>query len=120
MSIVLDPRAKEKVKTAVTARFNDDVAMQDALRMLTEMAELKIVYLVTGMYITTPEHARAMQKELKDLYEPKMPAGGFGMPGGGLPDPNLFQGFDPSISPLSPPLPPPGLRGRRLEAAASI
>ena len=119
VSIVLDPRAKEKVKTAVTARFNDDVAMQDALRMLTEMAELKIVYLVTGMYITTPEHARAMQKELKDLYEPKMPAGGFGVPDGGLPmGPNMFLGFDPTTSPLSPPLPPPGLRGRRLEAAA--
>jgi hypothetical protein len=114
VSIVLDPRAKEKMKTAVTARFNDDVAMQDAMRMLTEMAELKIVYLVTGMYITTPEHARVMQKELKDLYEPKMPAGFFG-PGMGpcmLPDP------DTSMSPLNPPLPPPTLRGKRLEAAA--
>ena len=26
--------------------------------MLTDMAELKIVYLVTGLYITTPDHAK--------------------------------------------------------------
>ena len=114
VSIVIDPRAKEKVKVPVTARFNDDVAMQDAVRMLTDMAELKIVYLVTGMYITTPDHAKVMQKELKDLYEPKSPAGIFGWP-----DRPQLGGPEPSESPLAPPLPPPGLRGgKRLEAAA--
>ena len=68
VSIVVDSRTKEKAKTAVSARFRDDVALQDAVRMLTDMAELKIVYLVTGMYITTPDHALVMQKELKQLY----------------------------------------------------
>jgi hypothetical protein len=63
VSIVMDTRAKEKAKSAVTGRFRDDVALQDAVRMLTDMAELKIVYLVTGMYITTPEHAQVVQKE---------------------------------------------------------
>jgi hypothetical protein len=121
VSIILDARAKEKAKTSVTARFSDDVAMQDAVRMLTDMAELKIVYLVTGMYITTPENAKVMQKELKDLYEPKAPGVPFIGPGGVPFDPSMLGGPlpDPSLSPLAPPLPPPSLRGgKRLEAAA--
>jgi hypothetical protein len=118
VSIVVDSRTKQKIQTTVTARFHDDVALQDAVRMLTDMAELKIVYLVTGIYVTTPEHAREMQKELKDLYEPKLPppAGGIGVPGGvapgaGMPDPF----YDPQQSPLAPPLPP---ARRRPEAGA--
>ena len=119
VSLVLDARANEKVQTTVTARFNDDVALQDAVRMLTDMADLKIVYLPTSMYITTPERAKVMQKELKNLYEPKAPANPFGgtFPGGPLPDPNLNapSPLAPS-SPLAPPLPP--LRApKRLEAA---
>jgi hypothetical protein len=115
VSIVMDGRAKQKAQTPVTARFHDDVALQDAVRMLTDMAELKIVYLVTGMYITTPEHAKEMQKELKALYEPRvMPFGGVGVPGsGGPPSPEMFM---PLESPLAPPLPP---LKRRLDPAAA-
>jgi hypothetical protein len=110
VSIVMDQRAKQKAQTTVTARFHDDVALQDAVRMLTDMAELKIVYLVTGLYVTTPEHAKVMQKELKDLYEPKILGGPLPMIGG-PPDPSL----DPLLSPLAPPLPP---SKKRLDPAA--
>jgi hypothetical protein len=113
VSLVIDARAKEKPQATVTARFNDDVALQDAVRMLTAMADLKIVYLPTSMYITTPERAKEMQKELKKIYEPKAPANPFGgmFPGGPLPDPNFN-----APSPLAPPLPP--VRApKRLEAA---
>ncbi len=118
VSIIVDVRAKQKLQTAITARFHDDVALQDAVRMLTDMAELKVVYLVTGLYITTPEHAPVMRKELKALYEPTaervemcipgLP--GIGFPGmGGAPPPLLEP------SPLSPPL-PPSIK-KRVEAA---
>jgi hypothetical protein len=105
VSIVMDPRVKQKAQTTVTARFHDDVALQDAVRMLTEMAELKMVYLVTGMYITTPEHAAAMQKELKAIYDLPAPAPGAGVGG---PLPGGLPGFmtPPLESPLAPPLPP--------------
>ncbi len=105
VSIVVDGRAKQKVQTAVTARFHDDVALQDAVRMLTDMAELKIVYLVTGMYVTTPEHATVMQKELWKAYgvpEPGKapePVGPGGFPGMIAPTPIEYP-------PLFPPLPP--------------
>jgi hypothetical protein len=112
VSIVIDARAKQKAQTPVTARFHDDVALQDAVRMLTEMAELKIVYLVTGIYITTPEHAAVMQKELKQIYEglqttpgaPPGPGGLGGVPPGFGPPP--FPYYPPGESPLAPPLPP--------------
>jgi hypothetical protein len=117
VSIVMDARAKEKAQTPVTARFHDDVALQDAVRMLTDMAELKIVYLVTGLYVTTAEHATAMQKELKQIYDtpanlpagfgpaaPGLPAAP-GVPPGGAPAPQL-QMIQPQTSPLAPPLPP--------------
>jgi hypothetical protein len=119
VSLVIDVRARKQAEALVTARFNDDVALQDAVRMLTEMADLKVVYLVTGIFITTPERAAAMQKELRQLYEgenrsmPSMP------PADGLPAPQLqlpCPFVDPQSSPLAPPLPP--ARGRRLEAAA--
>ena len=120
VSIVIDARAKQKAQSPVTARFHDDVALQDAVRMLTEMAELKIVYLVTGIYITTPEHANVMQKELKQLYEgpqtvPGGPLGGPSIPGGGGFGAPPY--FPPDLSPLAPPLPP--ARKQRLDAAAA-
>jgi hypothetical protein len=125
VSIVIDGRARQKAQTLVTARFNDDVAVQDAVRMLADMAELKIVYLVTGLYVTTPEHASVMRKELLKAYGypetmPAPPAGGamIGNPGGmvgGAPDP-LAPPID--SSPLMPPLPPS--RSPRTEAAASL
>lgn len=98
VSIILDRRVKEKDRTAVTAKFRNDVALQDAVRMLAEMAELKVVHLVTGLFVTTPEHALGMQKELRKLYEPYAP------PGGG-PAPFGVPGLE--VSPLTPPLPPP-------------
>src|SRR5262249_39846177 len=102
VSIVIDARVKEKAKTPVTARFRNDVAMQDAVRMLAEMSELKVVHLVTGLFITTPAQAQVLQKELKQLYEPSLPPG--------VPAPEM----SPEGSPLAPPLPPQ----RRREAAA--
>jgi hypothetical protein len=101
VSIVVDARAKERAQTPVSARFHDDVALQDAVRMLTDMSELKLVYLVTGIYVTTPERSTVMQKELKQLYEGPEPA------------PGQAPLLDPLSSPLVPPLPP---RLRKAEA----
>jgi hypothetical protein len=130
VSIIMDSRVKEKATTPVTGRFHEDVAVQDAVRMLTDMADLKMVYLVTGIYVTTPEHAAVMQKELKQIYEaapvalpgqggiPRGSLPGFGGLGGGLPGGGLVpsqMGVEPLESPLAPPLPP---SRRRVDAAA--
>jgi hypothetical protein len=112
VSVVIDARVKEKAKTPVTARFRNDVAMQDAVRMLAEMSELKLVHLVTGLFITTPAQAQVMQKELKQLYEPPpLPAGILGVPG--------VVPLPPEGSPLTPPLPPSPRRDAAAAAASS-
>jgi len=102
VTIVLDARAKAKTQTPVTARFRDDVALQDAVRMLADMADLKPVYLVTGLYVTTPNNAKMMEKELRQIYEPApvMPLAFPIRPNAGPPP------APPEMSPLTPPLPP--------------
>jgi hypothetical protein len=62
VTVVLDGRAKEKIRTPVTVRFRNDVPLLDALCMLTEGAELKLVCLPGGLFVTTPPHAEVLQK----------------------------------------------------------
>jgi hypothetical protein len=66
VSIVLDPRIKERKATPITVEFRRDVNLESALRMLANMAELKIVLLDRGVYVTTPENAATMEQELKN------------------------------------------------------
>ena len=100
LTVVLDPRVKERAKAIVTARFRGDVAVQDAVRMVSEMADLKLVHLVSGLYVTTPEHAAKLQKELREIYEPQPNAA----------QPMGLGGAGPIESPLAPPLPPTAQR----------
>jgi hypothetical protein len=68
VSIVLDGRAKEKARTLVTARFRNDVPLLEALQMVTECAELKLVELPgnsnspRALFVTTPEHAQVLRR----------------------------------------------------------
>jgi hypothetical protein len=62
VSVIVDGRSKEKIRTPVTARFRNDVPLRDALRMVTESAELKLVFLPGGLFVTTPAHADVLEK----------------------------------------------------------
>lgn len=68
VSVVVDGRARDKARTAIiTARFRNDVPVLEALRMVTESAELTLVELPGGtsptraLFVTTPEHARTLR-----------------------------------------------------------
>ena len=63
ISIGFDPRAGELAKTPITVSFRNDVTLEAALRMVTEMAELKLVMLAEGLFVTTPAHAEILEKE---------------------------------------------------------
>ncbi|MSU79877.1 MAG: hypothetical protein EXS16_17535 [Gemmataceae bacterium] len=43
-----------------------NASMPMPCRRLTDMADLKVVILETGIYVTTPERASVMEKELRD------------------------------------------------------
>lgn len=64
-TLVLDSRAGEQTKTQIRATFRNDVTLEAALCMVAEMAQLKVVVMPGGIFITTPEHASCMQKEIR-------------------------------------------------------
>jgi hypothetical protein len=64
-TIVIDARAEEKSRTPITATFRNDATLEAALRMVTEMAQLKLVVMPGGLFVTTPAHAEALSKEAR-------------------------------------------------------
>ena len=67
-NIVIDARAKGNASQSVSATF-DDVRLLTVLQILGDMAELKPVVLNNVYYLTSPENAAKLQKEVnRDLY----------------------------------------------------
>ena len=63
VSIQLDSRSfKDKQNIQVTALFRNDTSLRDALVMLADMAELQVVELSTGIYVTSPANAEVLKK----------------------------------------------------------
>jgi hypothetical protein len=65
-SIVLDMRLGDKLKTPVSASLKNDVSLESALRMLTDMADLKLVCLPAGIYVTHPFNAQNLEREIQE------------------------------------------------------
>jgi hypothetical protein len=61
-NIVLDPRAAAVASKATLTVTLSDVRLYDALRVLADMAELRLVYAGNIYYVTTPENARTFQR----------------------------------------------------------
>src|SRR5262249_55440478 len=62
VSVVVDARVAEKAKVAVTAAFAA-VALETAVRVLADMADLKSVAIDKVLYVTTRENAKMLQAE---------------------------------------------------------
>jgi len=62
VAITLDPNIGKKASTQISATFRN-CSLEEALVTVTEMSQLKYVVLERSIYVTTPEHARAMEKE---------------------------------------------------------
>jgi len=85
-NIVFDPRCdtSDKKKAPLTITLND-VRLYDALRVVADMAELKMVYAGNIYYVTTPENAKTFYPSAAPRPPQSMnPGGGFG---GGNPPP---------------------------------
>jgi hypothetical protein len=59
-TILVDPRAKEKAATKVTATLRN-VPLDDAIELLADMAGLAVVVRTNVYYVTTPENAARMK-----------------------------------------------------------
>jgi hypothetical protein len=65
LSIVLDQRrAGDNARTQVTADLRN-VNLDDALRIVADMAELKAVVVGRAVYVTTAENAKVIKEELE-------------------------------------------------------
>jgi hypothetical protein len=77
-NIVLDLRAGEKAKTAVTAHLSN-TPLDTAVSLLAEMADLQPVLQDNVIFVTTPEHAARLQarqkKENAIEFDGKSPSG---------------------------------------------
>jgi hypothetical protein len=69
ITVVFDPRAAEKAATPISASFRGDGTTEAALRMVADMAGLRVVPMDTGVYVTTPENAEAMEKQMRERRE---------------------------------------------------
>ncbi len=63
VSVLLDQRLGDKLKTPVTAVLINDTPLEGALRLLTDMVGLKLYVSEDGVYVTSPENAEKLQKE---------------------------------------------------------
>jgi hypothetical protein len=72
-SIIIDKRAGDKEDRIVSATFRNEVSLAGALRVLTEMADLKAVVLEGTIFVTTPQHAKALREEKLQMDEQLSP-----------------------------------------------
>ena len=71
-NIVLDNRAAEKAKTTVTARLRN-TPLDSALRILSDMTDLRSVHLDNMLYVTTKENAAALEARIEKEQKPTNP-----------------------------------------------
>jgi YHS domain-containing protein len=60
-NIVLDPRCQTQTQKAALTLSLSDVRLYDALRVIADLAELKMVYAGNIYYVTTLENAKSFQ-----------------------------------------------------------
>ena len=63
ISVALDPRAGEKAKTLITARFPGETNVAQIARVLADMADLKAVRVENIMYVTTRSNPTEFPRE---------------------------------------------------------
>ncbi len=116
VNIVLDPRHLEKGKADVTLQL-DDVPLEVAVRLISEMAGLRSVKQSNVLFVTTKEVAAELKKEeapdaFTNPYYPFFPGGGvifgreIGFGGGVMPVPPIPIAI-PDVAVPVPPAPPP-------------
>ncbi len=69
VSVTADTRLGDKLKVPVTAAFNNDTTLEAALRVLADMAELKLALVDGAAYITSAANAAALEEEARARRE---------------------------------------------------
>ncbi|MBA4188603.1 MAG: hypothetical protein C0467_11435 [Planctomycetaceae bacterium] len=107
-NVVLDPRLADKSKKAVSLKL-DDVPLESAVRLLTEVADLRVVRMSNVLFITTPEKAKALREDADGPTTPSPVTPGLPMFGPNGPVPGGFGGLQvvPAVPAVEAPAVPP-------------
>jgi hypothetical protein len=62
VNLVIDPRVGDKAKTPVSVTLHNAM-LETAVRILAELADVKVVQVTNVLYVTTKEHAATLQAE---------------------------------------------------------
>jgi hypothetical protein len=73
LSVIVDARAGDKKRAPVTAALGNDVTLEAALRLLADMADLKLVVMADAVYVTTPANAPLLCKAPRQA-DPQSPS----------------------------------------------
>ena len=65
VSVVMDPRLGDKLKAPVTVHLNGEVPLDELLRLLANLVEVKFVTSREILYLTSPANAAALERERK-------------------------------------------------------
>jgi hypothetical protein len=117
-TIVIDPRIGDKAKTPVSATFRNSIALDGAVRLLVEMADLQADVQENVLFITTKPKAGGKQEKTDlDLKNRRLDLAVKDLAKWSgqtvLLDPQFMPGPTPILTPLG------GGRVKRIEAAAS-
>ncbi len=101
-NVIVDTRAEKDAQAQVTMQL-EDVPLETAVRLLSEMAGLKPVRVGNVLFVTKKEIANELRND-PDLVQPAQP---------GQPQPGLVPGIAVAPNPpptiTAPPAPPPGV-----------
>jgi type II secretory pathway component HofQ len=93
-NLIIDPRQNDKAKAKISLQL-DDVTLESAIRLLSELSDLNSVRVGNVTFVTTEQRADKLRKENRETNNSN---NNFGMP--------FFGGAIGPIPPPPPPLPP--------------
>ena len=105
-NVVVDPRLGEKAGKAVTLKL-DDVPLETAIRLLSEVADLRAIRMSNVLFVTTPDKAEKLRADADGPTSPSPINPVF--PNGGIPGMQFNFGGIAVPAPVAPPAacPPP-------------
>ena len=114
-NVVIDPRLGDKAAKAVTLKL-DEVPLETAVRLLSEVADLRAIRMSNVLFVTTGERAEKLRADADGPVQPSMatpvifpgnPPPGFGVFGGAVALPAVPPGAaPPGIGGVDVPPPP--------------
>ena len=107
VNVVVDPRLKDKAKTAVTLKL-DDVPLETAVRLMAEVSDLRAVRSSNVLFVTSMEKAKDFRDDGPTMPAPANPFFPGGVPPPGVIGPGFggIGGFGGAILPGIPAMDP--------------